>query len=335
MAEGKKVRWGIISTAKIGIDHVIPGIHHSREAVVTAIASRDIDQAKVAAQRAGIPKAYGSYAALLADPDIDAVYNPLPNHLHVPVTLQAAAAGKHVLCEKPVAMDTADAEKLRDVPNGILVMEAFMVRFHPQWLKARELVRDGTLGEVKAIQSAFSYFNRDPQNIRNMADIGGGGILDIGCYPTVAGRFLFEADPVRVVSLIERDPDMKIDRLATAILDFGGGRRVDFTVSTQMVPYQRVQVLGSKRRLEILIPFNAIAGQPMQLRLDDGERKGDGAGRLFSVEASDQYSNEIDAFSRAIRGEIALPYGVEDAIMNMRILDAIFRSDETGGWVTV
>ncbi len=335
MSEGKKVRWGIISTAKIGVEHVIPGIQGSQEAVVTAIASRDLARAKDVAGRLGIGKAYGSYEEMLADPDIDAVYNPLPNHLHVPLTLQAAAAGKHVLCEKPVAMDTADAERLRGVPKGILVMEAFMVRFHPQWLKARELVRDGTLGEVKAIQSAFSYFNRDAANIRNMADIGGGGVLDIGCYPMVAGRFLFEADPIRVVSLIERDPDLRVDRLATAILDFGAGRRVDFTVSTQMVPYQRVQVLGTRKRLEILIPFNAVAGQAMQLRLDDGEQKGDGAGRLFSVEVCDQYSNEVDAFSRAIRGEVTLPYGVEDAIMNMRVLDAIFRSEETGGWVTV
>lgn len=335
MSDSSKVRWGIISTAKIGTDHVIPGIRRSRHGVVAAIASRDGARAQAAAQRLGIDKAYGSYEEMLADPSIEAVYNPLPNHLHVPLTLQAVAAGKHVLCEKPMALDAADAEKLRAVPAGMLVMEAFMVRFHPQWLKARELVRDGALGEVKAIQSAFSYYNRDPANIRNDARIGGGGLLDIGCYPMVAGRFLFGADPRRVVSLVERDPEFGVDRLASAILDFGGGRRVDFTVSTQMVPYQRVQVLGSQRRLEILIPFNAVAGEAMQLRLDDGARKGDGAGELFSVEACDQYANEIDAFSRAVRGEIALLFGIEDAIMNMRVLDALFRSERTGAWETV
>jgi len=335
MSDGSKVRWGIISTAKIGTDHVIPGIRRSRHGVVAAIASRDGARAQAVAQCLGIDKAYGSYEEMLADPSIEAVYNPLPNHLHVPITLQAVAAGKHVLCEKPIALDAADAEKLRAVPSGMLVMEAFMVRFHPQWLKARELVREGALGEVKAIQSAFSYYNRDPKNIRNDARIGGGGLLDIGCYPMVAGRFLFEADPRRVVSLVERDPEFGIDRLASAILDFGGGRRVDFTVSTQMVPYQRVQVLGSQRRLEILIPFNAVAGEAMQLRLDDGAQKGEGAGELFSVEACDQYANEIDAFSRAVRGESPLQYGIDDAIVNMRVLDALFRSERTGAWETV
>jgi predicted dehydrogenase len=335
MPKGNRVRWGVLSTAKIGVDHVIPAFRKSTRAKLVAIASRDTAKARVIADELGIPTAYGSYEALLADPSIEAVYNPLPNHLHVPLTLQAVAAGKHVLCEKPVALDAAEAEKLLAIPKGMLVMEAFMVRFHPQWLKARELVRSGALGEVKAIQSAFSYFLRDPSNVRNIASIGGGGIYDIGCYPTVAGRFLFGDEPKRVVSLIERDPDMGIDRLASAILDFGGGRRVDFTIGTQMVPYQRVQVLGTSKRLEILIPFNAVAGEAMQLRLDDGSRKGEGAGELIAVEACDQYTNELDAFSQAVRGEIALPYGPEDAVRNMRILDALFRSEQSGAWEDV
>ena len=331
------VTWGIISTAKIGVEKVIPAMQKSKHCHIRAIASRDLALARRWAEKLNIPKAYGSYEALLADPEIEAVYNPLPNHLHVPWSIKAAEAGKHVLCEKPIALDAREAQQLvaaRD-RTGKLITEAFMVRSHPQWLGARELVRQGRIGALRAVQGLFSYFLTDPQNVRNKADIGGGGLYDIGCYPIVTSRFLFEAEPTRVVALIERDPVLKIDRLASAILDFSGGRRVDFTVSTQMVPYQRVQVLGAKRRLEILIPFNAVAGQPMQLRLDDGEQKGDGAGRLFSVEVSDQYSNQADAFSRAVRGEITLPYGIEDAIMNMRILDAIFRSDETGGWVAV
>lgn len=335
MATSGKVRWGILSPAKIAVDHVIPAFRRSELAEVTAISSRDMGRARAAADRLGIPKAFGSYEEMLADPDIEAVYNPLPNHLHVPLTLAAVAAGKHVLCEKPIALDAAEAEKLRSVPRDKLVMEAFMVRFHPQWLKARELVRSGALGEVKAIQAAFSYFLRDPANVRNIADIGGGGILDIGCYPVVVARFLFEAEPRRVVSLIERDPDMGIDRLASAIVDFGNGRRLDFTVGTQMVPYQRVQVLGAQKRLEVLIPFNAIAGEAMQIRLDDGSRKGEGAGELMAVEPCDQYCNEIDAFSRAVRGEIELAYGVEDAIANMRVLDALFRSEKSGAWEAV
>lgn len=335
MTQRNKVRWGILSSARIGVEHVIPAFRGSQIATVAAIASRDGARARATADRLGIPTAYGSYPELLADPSIEAVYNPLPNHLHVPLTLQAAAAGKHVLCEKPIALDAIEAEKLLDVPPHILVMEAFMVRFHPQWLKAREMVQDGALGEVKAIQAAFSYFNRDPRNIRNDAQIGGGALLDIGCYPMLAGRFLFGCEPRRAVSLVERDPDFGIDRLASAILDFGAGRRADFTVGTQMAPYQRVQVLGSARRLEILIPFNAVAGEAMQLRLDDGARKGEGAGALVAVEPCDQYRNQVDAFSRAVRGEIRLPYGVEDSIRNMRVLDALFRSEKSGAWEAV
>jgi predicted dehydrogenase len=335
MASRNKVRWGVLSPAKIGMDHVIPAFRTSQMAVVAAIASRDAGRARAAADRLGIETAYGSYEELLADPSIEAIYNPLPNHLHVPLTLQAVAAGKHVLCEKPVALDAAEAEKLLDIPRGMLVMEAFMVRFHPQWLKARELLQSGALGEVKAIQAAFSYFLVDPANVRNIPSIGGGGIYDIGCYPVVAGRFLFGAEPRRVVSLVERDPALGIDRLASAILDFGEGRRVDFTIGTQMVPYQRVNVFGAAKRLEILVPFNAIAGAAMQLRLDDGAQKGEGAGKLFALEPADQYTNQVDIFSRAVRGEIALPYGPEDAVRNMRVIDALYRSEKSGRWEEV
>jgi predicted dehydrogenase len=330
----RKIRWGVLSTAKIGRSLVIPAIQRSQRGVVTAIASRDRERAAAAARDLGIEKAYGSYAELLADPDIDAVYNPLPNNLHVDLTLEAVAAGKPVLCEKPIAMTAADAERLTAIDGRVPVMEAFMVRFHPQWLWLREQVRSGALGDLRAIQCFFSYSNLDPENIRNRPETGGGALLDIGCYPTVIGRFLFEAEPQRVVALIERDPDFGTDRLASAILDFGNGRRCDFTVSTQVTPYQRVHVVGTEARLEIEIPFNAPSGGETRVFIDDGRGPGDSLRRTHTIAAVDQYAEQCDAFARAVLGEAPLPYGIEDGIRMMRILDALFRSGASGRWET-
>jgi predicted dehydrogenase len=330
-----KTRWGIISTAKIGTGKVIPGIQRAPSAEVVAIASRDLARAQEAAKELGIPKAYGSYEEMLADPDIDAVYNPLPNHLHVPLTLQAVAAGKHVLCEKPIALNAEEAAQLLALPQDRLVMEAFMVRFHPQWLRAREAARSGELGEVRAIQCFFSYFNNDPANIRNQLDIGGGGIMDIGCYPIVAGRFIFAAEPQRVVALVDRDPDTGVDRLASAILDFGGGRRAEFTCSTQLTPLQRVDIVGTRKRLEITIPFNAPQMEAVTVYTDDGSRLGDASVVAEVIDPVDQYAEQGEAFSKAVRGEITLPYGPADAVQNMKIIDALFRSEKSGAWERV
>jgi len=242
------------------------------------------------------------------------------------------AAGKPVLCEKPIAMNAVDAERLRAIDGKVPVMEAFMVRFHPQWLWAREQVRVGTLGDLRAIQTFFSYNNLDPANIRNKLETGGGALLDIGCYPIVISRFLFESEPERVFALIERDPKFGTDRLATAILDFGDGRRSDFTVSTQVAPYQRVQAVGTKARLEIEIPFNAPQGKETRVYTDSSGVPGDGGRKDHTLPASDQYAEECDAFARVVLGEEELPYGIEDAIQMMRILDAIFRSGESGRW---
>ncbi|PRH83930.1 NAD-binding protein [Labrys okinawensis] len=330
-----KTRWGILSTAKIGTGKVIPGIQRAKGAEAVAIASRDLARAEAAAKELGIPKAYGSYEALLADPDIDAIYNPLPNHLHVPLTLQAVAAGKHVLCEKPIGLTAQDAAQLLVLPRDRLVMEAFMVRFHPQWLRAREAARSGELGEVRAIQAFFSYYNVDPANVRNQLDIGGGGILDIGCYPIVAGRFIFEAEPRRVVALVDRDPATGVDRLASAILDFGEGRRAEFTVSTQLTPLQRVDIVGTRKRFEITIPFNAPQAEAVTVYTDDGSRLGDASAVAQTIAPVDQYAEEVDAFSAAIRGEITLPYGPADAVQNMKIIDALFRSEKSGAWEAV
>ena len=304
-----------------------------------AIASRNLASAQHWAGQLGIPKAYGSYEELLADPQIEAIYNPLPNDLHVQWTLAAARAGKHVLCEKPFAMNANEAGALRELagpgPGQVHIMEAFMVRFHPQWLRARALVRSGALGDLQSVQVFFSYNNQDGNNIRNKPESGGGALYDIGCYAIVAGRFLFEAEPLRVISLLERDPRFNTDRLSSALLDFGQGRRLDFTVSTQSTPYQRVQAVGTKARLEIEIPFNAPQGAETRLFMDDGKQIGGRAAVVETMPASDQYTLQGDAFSQAVRGEIPLPYGLDDALCNMRVLDALFTSAKTGNWQAV
>ncbi|QDG75599.1 Gfo/Idh/MocA family protein [Labrenzia sp. PHM005] len=335
MSATKKIRWGVLSTAKIGREKVLPGIQGSETGIVAAIASRGLERAQEVAGQLGIEKAYGSYEDLLADPDIDAIYNPLPNHMHVPLTLQAAAAGKHVLCEKPIALNAEEARQLLSRSDDRLIAEAFMVRAHPQWIRAREIVRSEQLGELKAIQAFFSYFNDDPGNIRNNAEIGGGALLDIGCYTMLAGRYFFDAEPQRVVSLIDRDPEFGTDRITSAMLDFGQGRQLNFTVSTQLTAYQRLQLVGTKKRLELVIPFNAPLGGEVSLRLDDGSLLGGQSAETETFAPCNQYSEMADVFGRAILGEEGLPYGVEDAIQNMAILDALFKSAESGGWVSV
>ena len=331
----KKIRWGILSTANIGMEKVTPAIMRSAHSEVVAITSRDLGKAQAAAAKLGIGKAYGSYEELFADPEIDAVYNPLPNHLHVPMTLAAAKAGKHVLCEKPIALSAAEAEQLRECPPDRIVLEAFMIRFHPQWLRAREIIRSGELGEVRAINAVFTYFNADPANVRNQADIGGGGIMDIGCYPVTAGRFLFESEPKRVVSLVERDPQFGTDRLASALLDFGNGRQLNFVCSTQTAGEQKVQVLGSKAKLDIIIPFNAPPNERTAITIDTGAPFDGSLARREILPACDQYTEQAEAFALAVLGEQPLPWGVEDAINSMKVLDALFASEKSGGWATV
>lgn len=326
------VRWGVLSTARIGWERVIPGMQKSAWCDMRAMASRSKDAAAKTAKQLGIPVVYGSYEELLDDPQIEAIYNPLPNHLHVPLTLAAAAKGKHVLCEKPIALTAHEAEQLRAAPKNVLIAEAFMVRLHPQWRKARELVREGAIGRPVAVQVLFSYFNDDPANIRNQADIGGGALLDIGGYAMLSGRFIFEAEPVRVVSLIDRDPASKTDRTTSALIDFGDGRHLTFTTSTQAAPYQRVHILGTTARIEIEIPFNAPQGGAMRIFVDDGSKFAGAAATTVTLPTADQYELQGEAFSKAVRGVEPLPYGVEDAILNMRVIDAIFRSEQSGGW---
>jgi predicted dehydrogenase len=330
------VRWGVLGVAKIATEKVIPAMQRGALCRIDAIASRDAARAKAAADQLGVGKAYGSYEELLADPAIEAVYNPLPNELHVPWTEKALAAGKHVLCEKPIALDAAQAQRLIEAraKSGKLVAEAFMVRYHPQWRRVREIVRSGAIGEVGAIQTLFTYRLLDPGNVRNRPP-GGGGLYDIGCYAIVAGRFFFGADPQRAVALVDRDPVLRVDRTTSGLVDFGGGRHLDFTVATQLVPYQRVQLCGTRGRIEIQIPFNAPANGATRIMVDDGSAL-DGSGiAVETLPPCDQYGLEADAFSRAVRGKLPLPYGIDDALVNMRVIDALFRSERSARWEAI
>ncbi len=301
-----------------------------------ALASRDLGKAKATADAVGIPKAYGSYEELLADPEIEAIYNPLPNHMHVEWTARAARAGKHVLCEKPIALTAKEAATLVAVQKetGKLIAEAFMVRSHPQWQQARDWITSGRIGDLVSVQTAFSYFNRDAGNIRNQKDAGGGALYDIGCYAVNTSRYLFGREPKRAVALIERDPEFGTDRLTSGMLDYGGAH-LTFTCGTQLVSFQRVNAFGTKGRIEVEIPFNAPANQPCKIFLDDGSQLGGASAQVTSFPIVDQYSLQSEAFSRAVRAGGAVENSIEVAVGNMRVIDALFRSAATGTWENV
>ncbi len=328
-----KVQWGVLGVAGIAVRKVIPAMQQGEWSEIVAIASRDRHKAEDAAAKLGIARAYGSYEELLRDRDVEAIFNPLPNHLHIPWTLKAIEAGKHVLCEKPLSMNANEARTLLAARDraGVKLGEAFMVRTHPQWLRTREIVQSGRIGALRSIVGFFSYFNRNPANIRNVVEWGGGGLLDIGCYPITTSRFIFGEEPSRVMGLIEHDPEMKVDRLTSALLDFPSGHSI-FTCSTQLVPYQRMHFLGTKGRIEIEIPFNAPRERPCRIFIDDGRDILGGGISKEEFPICDQYTIQGDAFSRAIREGGEVPVSVEDAIKNMSVIDAVFRSAESGHW---
>jgi predicted dehydrogenase len=329
-----KVRWAVLGAATIATAKVIPAMQKSEWSHVVAIASRDLERAKEAAKKLGIPKAYGSYEEVLEDPEIEAIYNPLPNHLHVPWSIRAAEAGKHVLCEKPIAMNVDECAALIAVRDrtGVKIGEAFMVRTHPQWLRARELVRSGEIGDLKVIMGAFSFFNRDPANIRNVAEFGGGSLLDVGCYPIQIARFLFEKEPTSVAALMERDPRWRIDRLTSAVLGFPSGQCV-FTCSTQLVYYQKIQILGTKGRIEVEVPFNPSPDRNSRLIVDSGVDLWGGGIRIEEQPACNQFTIQGDLFCRAIRGHGEVPTPLEDSLANMAVIDAVFASARTGATI--
>ena len=331
-----KLRWGILSTAKIGLEYVIPAMQRGQLTTVNAIASRDLAKARQAASKLGIPTAYGSYEELLADPEIDAIYNPLPNHLHVPWTAKAAEAGKHVLCEKPLSLTAAEAETLIEVRDrtGVQIAEAFMVNCHPQWQRVRALLDEGRIGELRAISGVYSYFNNDPANVRSKVEWGGGGLMDIGCYLIHTARYSFRQEPRRVVGLIDCDPQLGIDRLASALLDFPGGQAV-FTCSTQMIPHQQIQILGTRGCITLEIPINALPDRPARLFIDfSGDLRGAGIA-TESFPACDQYTLQGDAFAKAVFDGAPVPVPLEDSIRNMAVIEAIFNSAKSGRWETL
>lgn len=325
-----KVRWGVLSTSKFAQTKIIPAVKHCQHAEITAIASRDLSKAQEEAGRFGFPKACGSYEELLADSEIDAVYNPMPNHLHVPWSIKALEAGKHVLCEKPIGLSSAEGQQLVDAAKQhpkLKVMEAFMYRLHPQWQRAKQMVDEGKIGQLRTIQSFFSYFNTDPTNIRNKADIGGGALMDIGCYNISLSRLIFGEEPKRVLGLAEFDPQFQTDRLTSGILDFGRGTST-FTCSTQLSPYQRAIIYGTEGHIEIEIPFNAPPDKPTRIW-----HQHNGKVEEITFDVCDQYTIQFDLFSMAVLNDTAVPTPLEDAVANMKVIEAVFESSKSGGWV--
>jgi predicted dehydrogenase len=328
-----KVKWGVLSTARIAVQKVIPAMQQSVCCEIAAIASRSVERAQRAADSLGIPKAYGSYDDLLADPEIEAIYNPLPNHLHVPWSIRALEAGKHVLCEKPIGLSSNEAQQLVEAgkrhPEQKL-MEAFMYRHHPQWQRARGIVREGGIGQLHTIQSFFSYFNNDAGDIRNQTDMGGGGLMDIGCYPISLSRFLFEAEPLGVSAILEADPDFGVDRMASAILQFAAGTST-FTCAGQLSPFQRVNIFGDKGRVEIEIPFNAPPDRACRI----WHQRASGGIEEIEFDICDQYAIQGDLFSRAILDKTPVPTPIEDAVANMTVIEAVFRAGASGAFETL
>jgi len=317
-----KIRFGVLGAAKIATVRVIPGMQTCELAEVTAIASRDIAKGKEAAEQLGIAKAYGSYEELLADPEIDAIYNPLPNHLHVPWSIRAMEAGKHVLCEKPIGMNREEALQMiaaRD-RTGVKAGEAFMVRVHPQWIRTAEIVQSGEIGELRTMHCVFGYFNRDAANIRNRPECGGGALMDIGCYPIFFARWIFGTEPVRVSARVDRDPDFGTDSTTSGLLDFPNGQAL-FTTSTQMNPYQRVQFFGTKGQVEVEIPVNAPPDRETRIFVRVGAED-----RTETFPICNQYGLQGDAFARAILEDRAVPVGLENAAGNMQVIDALLAS---------
>jgi predicted dehydrogenase len=323
-----KIKWGVLGAAQIAMEKVIPAMQKGQYSEIFAIASRDISKSKKIAEKLKITSAYGSYEELLEDKNIDAVYIPLPNHLHVEWSIKCMEAGKHVLCEKPLALTTEEIKKLIEVRDrtGMKISEAFMVRSHPQWIKAREMVQNGTLGDLKAIQGFFSYFNRDAGNIRNIQEYGGGSIWDIGCYPINTSRLLFNEEPTRVIALMENDSEFKVDRLSSAILDFPSGQAV-FTSATQLAPYQRMTAFGTEKYLEIEIPFNSPMDEPTRLFLNGNE--------TIKIETCDQYTHQGDNFSLSVINNSEVPVTLEDSLNNTAVINALFESAKSGTWKNV
>ena len=326
------LRWGVLSTADIAVNKVIPGMRTAERCEVLAIASRDRGRADAAARALGIPRAYGSYEDLLGDPDIDAVYVPLPNHLHAAWTIAAARAGKHVLCEKPLGMTAAEAREMGDACRdaGIVMMEAFMYRQHPSWVAVRDLVASGRIGRLRAVDSWFSYFLDDPANIRNILAFGGGALMDIGCYTVNLSRMLFGEEPTSVAASISRDPASGVDILTSGLLTFPAGTAT-FTCATQVEPDQRVHIYGTEGRIDVDIPFNIPPDRPSRVRVTAG---GDPpvapATEILEFAAADPYGVQADRFAEAVLDGAPVPVDPGDSVANMRVIERLFEAAAPG-----
>jgi predicted dehydrogenase len=329
----QKVRWGILGVANIAVKSVIPAMQSSESCEIIAVASRNIEKSKKAAVDFNIPKYCGNYEDLLNDAEIEAVYIPLPNNLHLEWAIKAAEAGKHVLCEKPICLNTAEVRKLIEVRDktGVKIQEAFMVRAHPLWISVREMVHRGRIGEISAITMFFSYMNLDKSNIRNSLEVGGGALRDIGCYCVNLSRFIFDDEPISVSSLIERDKETRIDKLTSAMLKFPRGHAA-FTCSTQLVPYQRMQILGTKGRIEAEIPVNLPPDSATRIFVDDGSNLYGKNIETIEFPAADKFTIQADLFSKAIRENSAQSIALEDSFANISVIDAIFRAAESKTW---
>ena len=325
-----QLRWGVLGTSNFARRKMIPALQQSSLVDLAAIASRSLARAQAVGEEFGIPKWYGTYSELIEDKEIDVIYNPLPNHLHVPWSIRALEMGKHVLCEKPVAISADEAEELLRVSAlhpRLKVMEAFMYRTHPQWQRAKQIVDDGAIGDLRAIHSVFGYFNADGGNIRNQPEAGGGGLLDIGCYNISLSRFLFDAEPQRVMGLVQYDSRFQTDRLASGILDFGKGTAA-FTCSTQLVHHQRVDILGTTGRVEIEVPFNAPPERPSRL----WHQRGNDVEEIW-IEPCNQYTIQAELFSHAIFNGTPVPTPLTDAVNNMKVIEAVLESGKRNAWV--
>ena len=330
----RQIRWGVLGTANIGTEQVIPAIQAAERCDVVAIASRNLEKAEAAATSLGIEKAYGSYGQLLHDAEIEAVYIPLPNHMHAEWTIAAARAGKHVLCEKPIALSVSEAETMVAACDeaGVIMREAFMYRFHPTWLAARRLIDEGGIGEVIAVDSWFSYFNDDPENIRNILDYGGGALMDIGCYSIHLSRMLFQSEPTSVKASVQRDPDTGVDIYTAGVLEFGG-KVATFACSTRAEPDQRVDIYGTQGRVSIDIPFNIPPDIPTRISVTVGGDPPVAPGtQEVEFAPVDQYRLQAEAFAAAVLDGESVPDAGADALGNIRTIERVFAATGPSGW---
>ena len=330
------INWGILSTAKIGWEHVIPAIKKSKNSQVIALASRNLSSARVLTKKFKIPKSYGSYKELYEDKDVDVIYNPLPNHLHIKSSIEACKNKKNLLLEKPLSLKSKDIDPLIEIAsqNKVIVKEAFMVRHHPQWQWVKKYIKSGKLGSISSISTVFSYNNKNPKNIRNIKKFGGGAIYDIGCYPTVISRFLLDKEPKRVVGLAKNDKKFKTDILSSVVLDFGEIYS-SFIVSTQSTFSQQVIILGTKKTLIVENPFNAVATKPTTIVIYNGKSiyRKENTTKVFP--ATDQYEHQVTKFSNELIYKTKIDYDLIDAKKNMKVLDAIFMSIKKNKWIKI